>query len=500
MANNAVVIDLDNTIVDTAVRKCAILNAQRGPSRSQVTVEEVRADFEMRQWITSGQDHAEVLRQLNSPAGVSTHVAPLFDGVAAVIRDIKQAQIKVVILTTRADALRDATLGELKRGGLDVEPSELLMFPGVPGVPEPPSEEAIEFKRAQLERLTKEYFVLGHVGDRPLDVMAAKRAGVIPILFSSTTSSEERRPLKDRVPEMQECHSWVDVRNAILMAKGSAPEFEKLRQAFILQYGAWLRDIDEKCRITVMIAAVLVGVSGKQLLEETHVFLKVTLLLSLIASLLAVVYGIKAYTSRHTSGQLAGGAVIPSLKQWIGYLLGRPEGWMYIEGDEVAQWKELCKSSESVQRNAHAPFFVGRYRTVSSEAMLNLRLFELRSSNYSKLYGERLASKLLIFAVLAILVWLVGTAIVDRPIVNAETGIRRDLGQVTEAVVALKKRVESIDTAARALISAEDSQAAALAGLRADVARLDKKLATTDRNTTGKSTDKGTSQPVPASH
>lgn len=494
MTTYAVVVDLDNTIVDTAVRKCAILNAWRDASAPQVTVEGVRADFEMRQWITSQQDLANVFRQLNSAEGVRKYVASFFDGASAAIHDIEQAQIDVVILTTRAEALRDATIDELKRGGVDVEPHQLLMRSGIPGNPEPSIEDAIEFKRARLERLVQEYCILGYVGDRPLDAIAAKRAGVIPILFTSTIAPEELKQLKEALPEIQECHSWVDVRNAVLIAKASVPELEKLRQSFITQYGGWLRDIDEKCRITVMIATVLVGVSAKQLLEETDGFLKLTLVAALLASLLALVYGIKAYTSRHTSGQRAGGSVKPSFKQWIGYLLGWPEKWMYVKGDEVAQWKELCKSSASVQKNAHVPFFVGRYRTLSSEAMLNIRLFELRSSNYSKLYGERLASRLLIFAVVANLVRIVGAATGNTPAVDTDTGLRRELGQVTEAVQALQKRVQAIDERVTALISAEDTQAATLAALKSDVAKLGAKGAASARNFKGKAAGTRTPQ------
>ena len=191
-------------------------------------------------------------------------------------------------------------------------------------------------------------------------------------------------------------------------------DIRDLRKTLTAQYASWLRDIDDKCRLTVMIAAVLLGISAKQLLDAPRGLSASLLCATAFLSLLALIYGIRGYTARHTSGRRAGYPVKLKLEQWFSYLFNCPERWQYSEEDEIGTYKRLAAADPATQSNAHLQFFREKYGTEDPEVIANLRLFELRASNYHKLSCERVASKLLIGAIVLICV-SVATTMVYHP-------------------------------------------------------------------------------------
>lgn len=481
MKENALVIDLDNTIIDTAVRKWAILEATIGPGQPNVSLQKVREDFEMKECLSTDAQRARVFEELNSPKGISDYAAPLVEGAAAALQELKRNNIRIFILTTRVEGLRAATLKELSSNGVNIDDSQLLMYAGRVGAQEPEESAVIEFKRDMLDNVARNWTILAYVGDRPHDALAASLSCVIPILLLSTVTESERSTLRKAVAHMEECSTWREVLDRVKDAKEIMPKLLDLRQIFSSQYGGWLRDIDEKCRITVMIATVLVAISGKQFIEESNNLLKIVLLAALLLSLLAMLYGIRAYTSRHTSGQQASRTVRVALKQRISYLFGAPKQWMYVTGDEIDQLNCMRAADECAQSNAHVAFFVGRYKTLNAETMHNLRLFELRATNYSKLYGERLASQLLMVGVLAMLIWVVTSAIMgaSKPHIDQQT--RDQIADLTHRLGALQKEINGIEGNVLASQNANQQQVSALGVLTDSLSRLEGKVSSLQR-------------------
>ena len=83
-------------------------------------------------------------------------------------------------------------------------------------------------------------------------------------------------------------------------------------------------------------------------------------------------------------------------------------------GDAIHEYEALRKKSAAEQASAHRQFFYSRYRTNNPHALMNLRMFELRSLNYVRAYAEHLASRMLIWSATALVVWVVGTSFLDR--------------------------------------------------------------------------------------
>jgi len=124
-------------------------------------------------------------------------------------------------------------------------------------------------------------------------------------------------------------------------------------------------------------------------------------------SVLSLLYSIRSITSRRTSGPSSGIAILANIKQWFAILIGRPSSWQFKSDDAIASYKKLLKSPDEIKAKAHYDFFIEQFGTYDPESLLNLRLFQLRAANYSKVYAETIASRLLLIAILLILVWLI---------------------------------------------------------------------------------------------
>jgi hypothetical protein len=88
-------------------------------------------------------------------------------------------------------------------------------------------------------------------------------------------------------------------------------------------------------------------------------------------------------------------------------LLGKPKSWTYVSGDAIDESFAVRKAAPNEKRGAHLEFFYGRYGTYDPEAIRNIRLLELRATNYDKLYAERCASVLLACGLTLVVAWSV---------------------------------------------------------------------------------------------
>lgn len=81
-----------------------------------------------------------------------------------------------------------------------------------------------------------------------------------------------------------------------------------------------------------------------------------------------------------------------------------PERPLY--GDALDGFEKFKESAGLKKITAHRKFFYEKYKTYEPDALWNYRLFAIRASNYSKLYGERFASSGLIWAIFTMGVWI----------------------------------------------------------------------------------------------
>ncbi len=320
----------------------------------------------------------------------------------------------MVVLTGRPEAIREATIKELNDGQVWTNDTELIMRPV-----DSSRESTPEFKIDAIRTLSRDRDIVTLVGDRPEDIRAAMASSIPCALYASTMTKAEKEEMKaENEVGLTICDTWLEIGAAIDRFEAGTRQMAEFRSSFTDQYAKWLGDIDNKCRVIVTIAAALAALSGKLLLDVTEVVDDETsnwidkievapIGVALLCSVLAMIYAIRAFTSRRTSGPVSGEIITPHVKQWIATLLGRPKRWTFLPSDAIAEFRKAHAGSELEKARAHFKFFYSRYQTHDPNSLQNLRLLELRASNYSKLYAERMASTLLIASVALLVLWII---------------------------------------------------------------------------------------------
>jgi phosphoglycolate phosphatase-like HAD superfamily hydrolase len=393
-----ILVDVDNTVIDTAYRKQKALKRHLN---IEASLEKIRSDYKLVPILGQGGEVADkFVNSLDAVETLTEFEAPAFPGAAESIALLRRDGFEILFVTARHSGLRALTIAELVRNGIPCSESELLT------PPEP--NHAREFKFATIRRLSLERQVLAVIGDRPDDIEAACEAGLPAILFKSTLrDSEIEALLRDRSEDITVCRSWTEVSVALQKLESGTAQMAALRTMFTQQYSAWLRDIDEKIKIVVAVAAVIVAFCGNELrvASQPYDFGWWLLLLILVTSSLSTIYAIRGFTSRYSSGRLSSDPIRTYTKQWLAILLGRPKSWLYLPNDVMSDYRALVNAPEREQATAHLRFFYNKYKTHDPEALLNLRMAELHAANYSKLYAERIASKLLICSIALTVAW-----------------------------------------------------------------------------------------------
>lgn len=410
MDRPALVVDLDNTILDTSHRKRVLLTRHFSDGESP-TLEAVRADYRLTSVLgdPASEFYRTFFRELDSTVTISTVPAPPFDGAVGALNSLDWCD--VFIVTGRPNTAKETTLKELAKIGLETCAQHLICFDGE--MNEASREHLLtEFKAQVVRDLTSSREVVAVIGDQPSDFRAAHQNHVPCILLRSTLSLSEIDPLyrEDHVG-LDVCESWAEIESRIAHLREGAHEMRRLREMLTSQYSAWLKDIDDKARLVVTVAAAVATVSGSFLLRqaggqagEAAPVSRYCFVGSLLLATVSMLYAIRAFTSRYIGGAAGGKAVGVRVRQWVSVLLGWPDRWTYREGDAIDEYRRLRESSVTVQAQAHVLFFRRRYRTHHPRALLNLRMFELRQLNYAKIYPERIASQLLAVSILSLLV------------------------------------------------------------------------------------------------
>lgn len=404
----AVIIDLDNTLVDTAIRRHSILGSifQNNPP----SIGEVRSDFMLVKYLGDKESPTamEFFSRLSSESGILENPAPLFDSAKKTINWLLNEDIEIIILSGRPERLLDVSKKELLSQGIEIDKLSFYFLPDDIDRTSPNYNEEQDYKYNKLIEIQEEMIILAYIGDQPTDVLAADRALVTPILFLGSCKKGDIDSLKRETSTgLQLCSNWLEVKKTLELLVSGQEEMIKLRDDFTDQYSKWLGDIDSKCRILATIAAALGGITGKLFFDAKGNYLSVVIAISFVLAILSMIYSIRSITSRYTSGRDASVPTKTKAAQFFGILLGWPKKWQFREGDAIDEYENLREGTTEKQRNSHLSFFYSRYGTYDPRSLKNLRMFELRATNYSKLYAERFASRTLTWSIVTLIIWLI---------------------------------------------------------------------------------------------
>lgn len=395
-----ILFDLDNTIVDTAIRKQKLL--QELDICEGGNLDKIREDFWLESYIGKlNSDKSNIFfSKLDSDNSIISHHAPAFPAAREILHWLLENNYKVIIFTSRGESLRNATLTELGRLGFGISEDSLIL--------RPEKEDARVFKKRVIGELQEAYRILCVMGDRPDEIDPAMDMKIPTILLKSTLSKEDVLEYMSRKDLYKPIivANWIEAFVEILSLAKDSEGLGIFRRSLIDQYSKWLGDIDNKCRTVVAIAAFLCVLTGKIILDSSRYSASWLLFFSFTLSGISMIYAIRSFTSRYSSGPSASSAVKTNLKQWFGVLFGAPKSWKNVKGDPEDDYQELKKLADDQKSKAHSDYFRRSYGSINIDALENQRLYQLRAMNHSKVYPERLASITLIVSLFITLVWV----------------------------------------------------------------------------------------------
>lgn len=408
MQQPAVIVDVDNTLVDTAQRKALLL--EKLGLASGRDLDAIRGDYWLEGFLGDRKSprSEEFFRNLETPEAIEGCPANLLPGARETIAWLIGRGYMVHYVSGRPSQLFATTLSELRRLGLTVDQSSLHLSSRLPGATPAQVDIASNDKVRAIRELAREWDVLAVIGDQPEDIAAGSEAGAPTVLLTSTISATGISQSGLQAMPTAICASWPEIAVALARFESGGPQLIEQRQQLADQYASWLNDLDGKAQTTVLISGALSALTTPVLTGEHFSLARDWLLvLSLLLAILSMVYAIRSLTSIYTSGRLTARAIPVKLKQWIAIFLDWPACWKSNPEDALGEYEALKRASPSTRARAHLQFFRERFGTTDPDIIVNMRLYAMRASNYSKAYAERLASKLLIVAIVLSGVWVV---------------------------------------------------------------------------------------------
>ncbi|AEF98527.1 HAD family acid phosphatase [Methylomonas methanica] len=417
--NNVVIIDLDDSILDLSERRYQLF--KRHFPKAQVKEEETRRDVTLSFLGDRRSPSArQYLEDFSNQEVVSSIELKAIPGSVEAINGLISQKINLAFLTSRHISLKEDTINSLRNIGIEQDSYVLYMHEDKEPLDPIDKVAEISYKVTQMQNISTSNNVIASVGDRISDINAAIVAKIPAILIETTKYDKEdwnQLKLHNHVGLVR-CDSWSEVLLNIGQFQSGNAQMIELRQSFTEQYSSWLQNLNSLCTIDVAISAILATFSSRAILNDSlDAFSRTAAIGPLIISLFSIVFAIRAFTSRYTSGSETNKAIVPQLKQIFSILLDSgKEGTKYRKGDAIDDYLELRKMNHASQSRAHLDFFYKRYGTHNSNALLNLRLYEIRAVNYAKAYAEHIASTLLVWGVAYMVIWVICVAIFDPSI------------------------------------------------------------------------------------
>jgi phosphoglycolate phosphatase-like HAD superfamily hydrolase len=414
--NKVVIIDIDDSILDLSERRYQLYK-QHFP-HAQVQEKEIRSDVTL-SFLGDRESASAIqyLKDFSNPEVISEIELKPIQGSVEAIKGLIHQDINLAFLTGRHISFKEDTIKSLTSIGINEESYKLYMHNDLNPLDPINHSEEIKYKTQQMQKISATNNVIAAIGDRLTDISAAIIAK-IPAILLETTQFEEEEWEKIKLYEhvgLERCDTWSQVLLNIGNFQSGSTQMIELRHSFTEQYSSWLQNLNSLSAIDVTISAILAAFSGQAVLNDNlHVISRSTAIFSLIIALLALIFSIRAFTSRYTSGSKTNEAIVPKLKQILSILFdSSKEGTKYREGDAIDDYLKLRKMTTASQSRAHLDFFYKRYGTHNASALLNLRLYEMRAVNYSKAYAEHMSSTLLVWGVVYIVFWAIFVALLD---------------------------------------------------------------------------------------
>ncbi|MCL4270603.1 MAG: hypothetical protein KJZ72_13705 [Anaerolineales bacterium] len=405
-AKYSIVFDLDNTIVDTSIRKQKILKKEFD---IDISLEEIKKDYYLLKCFGNKESvtYKRFAEILDSSDGIKKFKADSFSNSITILNKLIADGYKIIILSARPNLLIQETTEELVALGLNLSSVEIhLNDSGIRT-----SDEGSSHKKMMINTFLQTEKILAVVGDRLSDMSAAKENHLPGILFNAF---EEGMAYFTNAAGFFIQNDWIDIYNTLQKIRQGNEQIEELRLKMIDQYASFLGDLDNKIILNVTVGVGIMGVSGAIINQKIsfatplEIFTSLLLLFSFLCALISLLYSLQSVTSRHTSGSKAEQPINVKIYNAINILMPNWfQKYKYVdEKDPVKFYEDLKAQSETEKKNAHITYFQETFGTYNPDALLNLRLFALKASNYSKIYPERISTKLLSISVLLISIWV----------------------------------------------------------------------------------------------
>lgn len=407
MKKPCIIVDIDNTLIDTAHRKQKILKQKFS---REVDLRVIRDDFDLKLIFKNDERNRNLFfTQLDSPNGINNFSAPLFPFAKETIESLNNEGIDIVFVTARPEKLINTTIQELKTLGIDTNNSVTYFK-----LNKYSSYDNSEYKSKIIKQLGEQYFIITLVGDRLEDIFAAAKNYIPSILITSTTQPSEviNANFTNQVG-FQSCADWKEIAMTIRLYISGSKEVEEFRKQMIDLYSNWLGEIDSKLNVSVAISGILCGLTATILFNLSEKkfgsyieFIQLYwMLLIFLTALISLVFAIRGITSRVTSGEESGKAIGIRFKQGFSILFGKYKNEA-LKGDAISEFNEFKKYDTIQKASAHRRYFYTRYNSHDPDVWWNFRFFSMRAANYSKLYGERFASLFLIVSIVLLGLWV----------------------------------------------------------------------------------------------
>lgn len=410
----SIIIDLDDTVLNLGDRRIELY--KRHFPLAEANEQEIRRDVEL-SFLGDRNSHQSqgFLRDLFDQEVVSKIPLSPIPGSVDAISTLREKGFSIVFITGRHESLRGDTIASLEAVGIPKGSYLVHMNASEEPLDPADSEKELVYKESLMRSIASETEVVAAIGDRLSDIKAAVSAKVPAILFDSTKYDlSEWEDIKN-LPHvgLEKCSTWDETLFVVAQFEVGSTQMEGLRDSFTNQYSSWLQNLNTLAAIDVTIATLLAAFASQAILNNTlHDMSRIFVSLSLIMSLLSLIFAIRAFTARYTSGKNINKSIMPRFMQAINILFDRKDGKNKI-GDAFDEYRSLKTATQFDQSRAHLEFFYQRYGTYNPRALLNLRLFEMRAVNYIRAYSEHISSTILVWNISFLVIWIILVAALD---------------------------------------------------------------------------------------
>ena len=421
-----IIVDIDNTIVDQVPRKIKILESI---GVTNIVEDVIRQDFNLHS-ILHGANRGAFYKVLLSP-DLQEHLTA-FPGTSKSLNELKK-DYRIIYISARPSNQEDLTTNLLERLGFpkpDGEDVKLALWPLQRDIADlsenEVNSESLKWKQSYVSELVSSEQLVAAISDTSDDVSAFAALGIPSILFHSHGKPKDLRSEIDRKinnqfisESVQLASDWQRVANLVKALDKSEDELADLVMTHSAEYASFLSDLDAKARLLLIIATFL-GTSFfavlwyavsqlSPLLDKTSTILYQVLGIAggigLTASLLAMTFSIRAFSSRHTRGTIAGrfitlGRLSFFFRNFIPIIIGKES---CPPGSPVEEAQLAYKEQGSLLRRlTHLAFFQRHYGTYDPILIRNQRMLDLRAMNYAKIYPEIYARNMLFIAIMLV--------------------------------------------------------------------------------------------------